>query len=57
MLLRDKNNGYVKGRAMFNGKQSRVCTNKEEIASTTAANGSIMITAAIDAKKVRYLMG
>ena len=57
MLSTENNNGYVKVRSMFNGKQSRVCTNKEEIASTTAANGSIMITAAIDAKKGRYLMG
>ena len=57
MLLIEKNIGYVKGRAMFNGKQSRVWMNKEEKASPTGMNDITMIYAAIYYKEGRYLMG
>ena len=53
MLLTEKNNGDVKGRAMFNGKQSHVWTTKEDIFSPTVDNESIMITVEIDAKEGR----
>ena len=57
MLLTEKNNGYVKGRAMFNGKQSHVWTTREDICSPTADNEGIMITVEIDAKEGIDLMG
>ena len=41
---------------MFNVIKSRVCTTKEETPVTTAANDSIMITAAIDANKGKDIM-
>ena len=56
ILLTDNNNKYVKGTSVFNGKQSRVCTTKEETASPTTANGIIMITVNIDAKEGRDVM-
>ena len=42
---------------MFNGKQSRVWTSKDETAIPTADNESIMITTEIDDKEGRYIMG
>ena len=56
MLLTEKNNGDVKGRSVFNGKQSHVWTTKEDICSPTVDNESIMITAEIDAKEGRDVM-
>ena len=49
MLPTEKNNVDVKGRAVFNGKQSIVWTTKEDTASPTADNEIIMITAEIGA--------
>ena len=42
MLLTEKNNVYVKGRAVFNVKQSRVWKTKEATCSTTTANDSFL---------------
>ena len=50
MLLTDNNSGDVKGRAVFNAKQSRLWTTKEATSSPTTLNDGIMITAAIDSK-------
>ena len=50
MLLTEKKNGDVKGRSVFNGKQSHVWTTREDICSQTADNESILITVEIDAK-------
>ena len=47
MLLTQKNHGYVKVRAVFNGKLSHVWATKQETASPNEDNDSIMITAAI----------
>ena len=57
MLLTEKNNGYVKGRAVFNGKKSHVWMTTQETDSTTTANENIIITDAINDKEVRYVMG
>ena len=56
MLLTENNNGYVKGIYMFNEKQSRVWTTKEETDSPTSANETIVITAEIDDKEGRDVM-
>ena len=57
MLLTDNNNGYVKVRAVLNGKQSHVWTTKENTASPTAENEINMIFAAIDAKEGKFIIG
>ena len=50
MLLKEKNNGGVKVRAVPNGKQSHEWTAKEDTDSPTEANDSITITAENDSK-------
>ena len=57
MLITEKKNGYVKGRAVLNGNQSRVWTTKQESSIPTAENESIMITTEIDDKEVIYIIG
>ena len=56
MLPTQKNNGYVKGISVFNGKNSCVWTNKEEKDIPTAENESIMITAVFGDMQGRYVM-
>ena len=50
MLPTDINNGDVKGKALFNGQKACAWTTKEDKSNPTAANESIVITMAIDAK-------
>ena len=57
MLLTEKNNWDVKGRAVLNGKQSYLRASKEDTAIPTADNDIIMITSDIDTTEVRYVIG
>ena len=49
MLLTEKRNGDVKGRAVYNGKPTRAWLNKDECSSPTVSMESLCITAIIDA--------
>jgi hypothetical protein len=56
MFLSEKGDKTIKGRAVYNGKPTRVWHNKEDSASPTASTESIFITATIDAKEFRDVM-
>ena len=56
MFLTEKRDKSVKARLVFNGKPTRDWISKEDSASPTAANESVMITAAIDAYEHRDIM-
>lgn len=56
MFLTEKRDGTIKGRMVYNGKPTREWLSREDSASPTAAQESIMITAVIDAKEHRDIM-
>ena len=56
MFLTEKRDQTIKGRMVYNGKQTRDWLSKEDSASPTAALESIMITAVIDAHEERDIM-
>jgi hypothetical protein len=56
MFLGEKLDGTVKGRMVYNGKPTREWLSREESASPTAALGSIMQTALIDAHEKRTMI-
>ena len=56
MLLTEKRDGSVKGRMVYNGAQTREWLSKEDSASPTVTQESIMITAVIDALEKRDKM-
>ena len=53
IFLVEKRDGRIKARTCANGSVQRVWTDKEDVASPTAATESILITATIDAKEQR----
>ncbi len=56
MLLSQKKDGTIKGRMVYNGKPTREWLSREDSASPTASQESIMITTVIDAKERRDVM-
>jgi hypothetical protein len=56
MFLGEKRCRTVKGRMVYNGKQTREWLSRENSASPTAALESIMLTAVIDAHEERNVM-
>ena len=56
MFLTEKRDKSVKGRMVYNGKQTREWLTREDSASPTAALESIMLTAVIDAHEGRDVM-
>ena len=56
MLLTEKRDGTIKGRMVYNGKPTRMWTDKEDSASPTVSLESIYITAVIDAFEERDVM-
>ena len=53
MILTRKRSGKIKGRLAYNGKATRDWISKEDKASPTVLNESIMLTTAIDAQENR----
>ena len=51
MLLTQKRSGEVKGRMVYNGKPTRAWISREDSASPTVAQESIMLTTVIDVKR------
>ena len=49
MFLTEKRDSTIKGRMVYNGKPTREWLSREDSASATAALGSIMLTAVIEA--------
>ena len=56
MLLTEKRNGDVKGRAVHNGKPTRAWLDKDECSSPTVSMESLFITTIIDALEARDIM-
>ena len=56
VLLTEKRNGDIKGRAVYNGKPTREWLSKEDTTSPTASLEGVYITAVIDAKERRDVM-
>ena len=56
MFLTEKRDGSIKGRMVYNGKPTREWLSREDSASPTAAQESIMLTAIVDAKEGRDVM-
>ena len=56
MFLTEKRDGTIKGRAVYNGKPTRVWLKREESTSPTAFTESIFLTAIVDAKERRDVM-
>jgi hypothetical protein len=56
MFLTEKRDGTIKGRLVYNGKPTREWLSREDSASPTAAQESIMLTAVIDAYEGRDVM-
>ena len=56
MFLTEKRNGTMKGRNDANESTQRSCMSKDEASSPTAAIGSMLLTASIEAKEERDLM-
>ena len=52
MFLIEKRDGRIKGRMVYNGKPSREWLTREDSASPTALTESIMLTCAIEQKRV-----
>ena len=53
IVLKHKLCGKIKGRAVADGRKQRTGPNKSDVTSPTAATDSVLVTAAIDAKKGR----
>jgi hypothetical protein len=56
MFLREKRDGTIKGRMVYNGKPTRKWLSREDSASPTAALESIMLTAVINVHAGRDVM-
>jgi Reverse transcriptase (RNA-dependent DNA polymerase) len=56
IFLTEKKDGTIKGRKCANGSTQKAYTNKEDVASPTAATESILLTATIDAYEERDVM-
>jgi hypothetical protein len=56
MFLKEKRDGTIKGRMVYNGKPLREWLSREDSVSPTAALESIMLTAIIDAHEERDVM-
>ena len=56
MLLSEKSSGEVKGRGVYNGKNTRDWVSREDKASPTATNEGIFVTGVVDAKEGHDMM-
>ena len=56
MLITKKRSGEIKGRAVFNGKNTRDWLSREDTTSPTAMTEGLFITGVIDAKEERNEM-
>ena len=56
MFLTKKRDKSIKGRMVYNGKPTRLWLSREDSASPTVANESLLLTATIDAKENRDIM-
>ena len=56
MLLTEKRDGSIKGRAVYNGKPTQEWLTKEDTTSPTASTEGVFITLVIDAKERRDVM-
>ena len=56
LLLTEKRDGSIKGRACYNGAPTRAWLEKEDSASPTASTESITLLAALDASEGRDVM-
>ena len=56
MLLTQKSSGEVKGRCVYNGKQTRNWLSREDTTSPTVLQEGLFITGTIDAKEGRDMM-
>ena len=56
MLLTEKRNGDIKGRAVYNGKPTREWLTQEDTTSPTASTEGVFATAVIDAHEKRDVM-
>jgi hypothetical protein len=57
MFVTEKRDGTIKGRMVYNGKPTRDWLSKEDSSSPTVSLESIFITAALDAKENRDILG
>jgi len=55
-LIKEKNDGTIKGRCCADGRQQRQWISKEESASPTAATESVLLTGVIEAKEQRNVI-
>ena len=56
MFLSEKSSGEVKGRGVYNGKNTRDWVSGEDKASPTATNKGIFVTGVVDAKEEQDTM-
>ena len=56
MILTKKNYGDIKGRLVYNGKNTRDWISREDKSSLTVLTESLMLTCTVDAYKRRDVM-